>query len=372
MSGFGVYIHWPYCRSKCPYCDFASTPAKNFDFDVWQKAYRAALEKYAARTAGKTVSSIFFGGGTPSLMTPELVSSVIETILTLWPAVQDVEISLEANPCSLNEEKMRALHGAGVNRLSIGVQTLNDKDLKFLGRLHSAEQALETVSKAKEIFPRVSADFIYGRPHQTLKDWENELAQILELNLSHLSLYQLTLEEGTYFYKKGIELPEEELAADMFELTDRMTYRADVPRYEVSNHAAAGQECRHNLLYWNGGEWLGIGPAAHGRFTQDGLFYASAQERSAAAWLDGAEPEEIVLTPKEKAEELIFMGLRTACGIDRKAFKEVMSEEPETFMHPGTLQDYQMDGFIVCDEKGLRATGKGLLILNALCRSLLI
>lgn len=305
-------------------------------------------------------------------MAPELVSSVIETVLSLWPTAGEIEISLEANPCSVDKAKMQALRKAGVNRLSIGVQALNDVDLKFLGRLHTVQQALDTVSDAKEIFPRVSADFIYARPHETLKDWQNELEHILDLNLKHLSLYQLTLEEGTYFYKKGIELPEEELAADMFELTDRMTYQADVPRYEVSNHAAPGHECRHNLLYWNGGEWLGIGPAAHGRFTQDGLFYASAQERSAARWLNGSEAEELVLTPKEKAEELIFMGLRTARGIDRKAFREILSEEPEAFMHPGTLQDYQTDGFIIRDEKGLRTTGKGLLILNALCRSLLI
>lgn len=372
MSGFGIYIHWPYCRSKCPYCDFASTPAKNFDFKAWKTAYRTALERYAKRTAGKTVSSIFFGGGTPSLMAPELVSSVIETILSLWQTTENIEISLEANPCSVDAKKMQSLYKAGVNRLSVGVQALNDADLKFLGRLHTSQQALETVSQAKGIFPRVSADFIYGRPHQTLKDWHNELEQILELNLTHLSLYQLTLEEGTYFYKKGIELPEEELAADLFELTDRMTYQADIPRYEVSNHAAPGQECRHNLLYWNGGEWVGIGPAAHGRFTQNGRFYAVAQERSADRWLEGYSEEELVLTPKEKAEELIFMGLRTARGIDRKTFKEIISEEPEAFLHPGTLQDYQMDGFIVRDEKGLRTTGKGLLILNALCRSLLI
>ena len=372
MTGFGVYIHWPFCRSKCPYCDFVSVPSKRFDENAWRAAYGENLKTYAARTADKTVSSIFFGGGTPSLMSADAVRFIIETIRGLWPVTDDVEISLEGNPCSLDADKMRDLRQAGVNRLSVGVQALNDADLKFLGRLHTVEQALDVLKNAKRIFPRVSADFIYGRPNQTLRDWEAELNRILELNLRHLSLYQLTIEEGTFFYKKGVQPPEEELAADLFELTDRMTYQAGVERYEVSNHAVRGEECRHNLLYWQGGEWLGVGPAAHGRFTQNGRFYAAAQSPDIALWLKNRTAEENVLTPKEKAEELIFMALRTRDGIDRTAFADIIGRPPEDFMHAGTLLDYQTDGFLVSDKKGIRATAKGLLILNALCGTLLV
>ena len=372
MNGFGIYIHWPFCRSKCPYCDFVSMPAKNFDFQIWQNAYVKSLKLYAGRTADKRVSSIFFGGGTPSLMTEEVVSFVIETIRSLWTVEKNVEISMEINPCSVDVLKMQALKKAGINRLSVGVQALNDKDLKFLGRLHSVEQALSVLKNAERIFPRVSADFIYGRPNQRLNDWKEELERILELNLRHLSLYQLTIEEGTVFYKKGIQPPEDELSADLFELTDRMTYQAGLERYEVSNHAVQGEECRHNLLYWHAGGWIGIGPAAHGRFTQNGSFYATAQDSSITDWAKNQKASEIVLTTKEKAEELILMALRTREGINRKSFYEVIKEEPEAFMHTGTLQDYQTDGFLICDQTGIRTTAKGLMILDALCRTLLI
>lgn len=368
---FGIYIHFPYCRSKCPYCDFASYPAKTIDFALWNEKYADALTAYARRLPDKTVSSVFFGGGTPSLMPPELIGSVIAKIKALWKCADDTEISMEANPCSVDLDKLRAYRAAGITRLSLGVQALNDKDLKFLGRLHSVEQALRAVSDAKQIFDDVSADLIYARPTQTYAQWQSELDQALSLNLKHLSLYQLTLEEGTYFYKKGLEMPEDALCADLFTLTDRMTYQAGLPRYEVSNHAAKGHECRHNLLYWQRGEWIGIGPAAHGRFTQNGQFIAAAESRIPAEWLEHKGGEEIVLTPKEKAEELILMALRTEKGLSRNDFKTVVGQDFETFLDTDVLQDYQMDGFMVCDKRGLRATAKGILILNALCRSLI-
>ena len=245
------------------------------------------------------------------------------------------------------------------------------KSLKFLGRLHTAEQALDILKTAKEIFPRLSADFIYALPDQSLTDWQNELSAILELNLKHLSLYQLTIEEGSFFYKKGIRPVEDDLAADMFELTDRMTYQAGIERYEVSNHAFPGHECRHNLLYWHGGEWIGTGPAAHGRFTLNGQFYATAQSYSPQEWAQNRTCEETVLTQTEKAQELIFMALRTREGVNRETFYSLIGQQPEEFIHAGTLQDYQTDGFLVCDQKGIRTTAKGLMILNALCRTLL-
>ena len=372
MTGFGVYIHWPFCRSKCPYCDFVSLPANRFDFNAWGKAYAESLKSDAVFCGGKEVSSIFFGGGTPSLMSPELISFVIETIYSLWPVSEYVEISAEVNPCSIDRKKMMSFRRAGVNRLSVGVQSLNDADLKFLGRLHTAQDALETLKTAKEIFPRVSADFIYALPNQTLNDWKNELQSVLELDLKHLSLYQLTIEEGSFFHKKGISPAEDDLAADMFELTDRLTYQAGLERYEVSNHAAAGHECRHNLLYWHGGEWIGTGPAAHGRFTTEKRFYATVQNSDPFEWLHSPKSEKIVLTSKEKAQELIFMALRTREGIDREAFKTITGSQPEDFMNSETLQDYQTDGFLIRDQKGIRTTARGLMILNAVCRTLLI
>ena len=346
-------------------------PSKSFDFDAWKSAYFKSLKSYAERTSEKTVSSIFFGGGTPSLMSEDLVSFVIETIKSLWTVTEDAEVSIEVNPCSIDRKKMIAFRQAGINRLSVGVQSLNDNSLKFLGRLHSSEQARNVISDAKEIFPKLSADFIYALPHQTLKNWQNELEEILDLNLKHLSLYQLTIEEGTFFYKKCLQPVEDDLAADMFELTDRLTYQAGIERYEVSNHAVNGHECRHNLLYWNGGEWIGIGPAAHGRFTTKNIFIAAAQSPKTLEWLNGQNCEEIVLNTKEKAQELIFMGLRTREGVDRNLFFSQTGEQPEVYMHKGTLQDYQTDGFLISDQKGIRTTAKGLLILNALCRTLL-
>ncbi|MGN0904679.1 MAG: radical SAM family heme chaperone HemW [Alphaproteobacteria bacterium] len=371
MIPFGIYLHWPFCRSKCPYCDFASFPARKIDFPAWEKAYVRSLEAYAVRTEGKTVSTIFFGGGTPSLMPPELTAALLAAIRRLWPVDSGVEISMEANPGTLDALKMGGFAAAGINRLSIGVQALNDTDLKFLGRLHDTETALEALRNARNIFAEVSADFIYARPNQTLESWKQELERILELNLSHLSLYQLTLEEGTFFHKKGLELPEEELAADLFETTDRMTYQAGLPRYEVSNHARKGHICRHNLMYWQGGEWLGIGPAAHGRFTQDGTTYATVQERQPSEWLKSRAAREEILTLQERAEELILMGFRTDEGILRDRFREITGRAPEDFMHPGTLADYQADGLLIRDTKGLRLTARGLLILNALIPALL-
>ncbi len=371
MSRFGIYFHWPFCRSKCPYCDFVSIIGKNIDFQAWRDAYLSVLESYALRTADKKVSSVFFGGGTPSLMPAEIVSEIISAVRRLWDTDENAEISLEANPGTLNHQKMSDFRKAGVNRLSLGIQSLNDNDLKFLGRLHNAETALNALQSAKNIFPEVSADFIYALPHQTFKDWKTQLQRILDLNLSHLSLYQLTIEEGTFFYKKDIEPPEENLCADMFELTDKMTYLAGIERYEVSNHARKGHECRHNLLYWQGGEWLGIGPAAHGRFFENGRYLATVGENDPKRWLCTRKIAEDSLTLKETAQELILMALRTREGLLRERFKDMTSFEPENFLYEDTLLDYQTDGLIIADKKGLRATAKGLLILNSLCSTLL-
>lgn len=372
MIPFGIYFHWPFCKSKCPYCDFVSTAAKNVDFQAWKDAYLSVLERYAARTGEKTVSSVFFGGGTPSLMPPELIAELVSAVRRLWKTDEDAEISMEANPAgTLDAEKLNAFRKAGVTRLSLGIQSLNDADLRFLGRLHDSKTAVDAFKTAQNIFPEVSADFIYALPHQTFADWKSELERILSLNADHLSLYQLTLEEGTFFYKKGLEMPEESLCADMFELTDRMTYQAGLERYEVSNHARKGRKCRHNLLYWQGGEWLGIGPAAHGRFTENGNHIATAGGRKPFEWLKTRETAEETLTVKERAEELILMGMRTSAGVLRDRFKQITGADVEQFIYADTLEDYQSDGLMISDKKGLRATAKGLLIVNALCASLI-
>ncbi len=334
-------------------------------------AYVRDLNYYAADTAEKKVSSIFFGGGTPSLMTEEMISFIIETIHSLWTVNEDVEISLEANPSSVNRQKMNALRKTGVNRLSVGVQALRNKDLELLGRLHTVEQALDVLNTAKEIFPFLSADFIYARPCQTADEWKAELNQILELDLKHLSLYQLTVEKGTLFYKKGIFPVQEELGADLFELTYDMTRQAGLKRYEVSNHAVEGYQCRHNMLYWQSGEWIGIGPAAHGRFIKDGTFYATSHESSVYHWLKSLNNNKLVLTQKEKAEEMIIMALRTDEGIDRNAFFQITGKAPEDFMNMNTLQEYQSENYLICDGYGIRASSKGIMILDALCSTLL-
>lgn len=307
-------------------------------------------------------------------MSPELIGFLIEKIKTFWRVSDDVEVSAEVNPCSIDRNKMLLFRKAGVNRLSVGVQSLNDQSLKFLGRLHTAEQALSVINDAKNIFPLLSADFIYALPNQSLKDWENELTHILDskLNFKHLSLYQLTIEEGSFFHKRGIRPAGDDLAADMFELTDKLTYQNGLERYEVSNHAVRGYECRHNLLYWTGGEWIGTGPSAHGRYTIKERFFATHQDNDINEWVREQKNEKFVLTSKEKAQELILMGLRTRGGIDRNVFFSVMKVQPEEFFNSETLEDYQTDGLLICDKKGIRATSEGLMILDALCRTVLI
>ena len=307
-------------------------------------------------------------------MSPELIGFLIEKIKTFWRVSDDVEVSAEVNPCSIDRNKMLLFRKAGINRLSVGVQSLNDRSLKFLGRLHTAEQALSIINDAKNIFPLLSADFIYALPNQSLKDWENELTHILDskLNFKHLSLYQLTIEEGSFFHKRGIRPAEDDLAADMFELTDKLTYQNGLERYEVSNHAVRGYECRHNLLYWTDGEWVGTGPSAHGCYTIKERFFATQQDNNINEWMREQKNEKFVLTSKEKAQELILMGLRTRDGIDRDAFSAVMKVQPEEFFNSETLEDYQTDGLLICDKKGIRATSEGLMILDALCRTVLI
>ncbi|HEY9537310.1 MAG TPA: radical SAM family heme chaperone HemW, partial [Kiloniellaceae bacterium] len=283
-AGFGVYLHWPFCRSKCPYCDFNSHVRESIDQARWRAALLSDLEHAAAKSGPRRVSSVFFGGGTPSLMPAETVAAALEKIAALWGLPAGTEVTLEANPTSAEAARFAAFARAGVNRLSLGVQALDDAALKFLGRQHSAAEALAALGLARSAFPRISFDLIYARPGQGTRSWRDELAEALALQPEHISLYQLTIEEGTAFHgawRRGeLVLPEQEAAATLYEATALHLAEAGLPAYEISNHARPGGECRHNLTYWRYGDYVGIGPGAHGRLSWDGAKHATRQHRA--------------------------------------------------------------------------------------------
>jgi oxygen-independent coproporphyrinogen-3 oxidase len=332
--GFAVYIHWPFCLSKCPYCDFNSHVRHGgVDEARFVRAYGAEIAATAARIPGRTVSTIFFGGGTPSLMQPASVATVLDAIARHWTIAPNVEITLEANPTSVEAERFRAFHGAGVNRVSLGVQALDDAALAALGRTHSAEEALAAVALARHVFERYSFDLIYARPGQTAAQWRAELMQAISHAADHISLYQLTIEPDTPFealHRAGkLRIPDAAAARDLYDVTQDVCEQAGLPAYEVSNHARPGAECRHNLIYWRYGEYAGIGPGAHGRLDVGGQRYATAAERRPDAWLalveakgDGLVENEALLRSAQ-ADEFLLMGLRLAEGIDPQRYAEI-------------------------------------------------
>ena len=366
---FGIYIHWPFCLSKCPYCDFNSHAVASVDHPRWRAALLAELNHFADETPHARPGSIFFGGGTPSLMAPETAAALIETVKRRWDCRPDLEITLEANPTSVEAGRFAAFRDAGINRLSLGIQALNDGDLRFLGRKHSAQEALTALDLAKTTFPRISFDLIYACPGQSLAQWKDELARALDLAGEHLSLYQLTIEDGTAFSHQTMALPEDEDAVALFETTQEMTASAGLPAYEISNHARPGSECRHNLTYWQGGDWLGIGPGAHGRLGIQAL----AEARSPGQWLSaverhghGTETRE-TLTPEARQEELVMMGLRLTAGLNPQLLALV-----EPVLDPQGLARMVEGGFLIRDSAGLRVTSQGRLVLNAVLAELLI
>ena len=326
-SAFGVYIHWPFCLSKCPYCDFNShVRHTGIDQERYVRAFAAEIATTAARVPGRTVETIFFGGGTPSLMKPETVGAVLDAIARHWSVAPDVEITLEANPTSVEATRFRGYRSAGVNRVSLGVQALDDAALKSLGRLHTVAEALDAVAIARKIFERYSFDLIYARPDQTVADWRTELARAIGEAAEHLSLYQLTIEPETPFaalHQSGkLVIPDDDLGRDLFDATQEVCTIAGLPAYEVSNHARPGAECRHNLVYWRYGEYAGIGPGAHGRLVVDGARRATATDKSPEGWLAQVEAighglvTDDALIREEQADEFLLMGLRLAEGID--------------------------------------------------------
>ena len=376
--GFGIYVHWPFCAAKCPYCDFNSHVRHQ---PVDQPRFAAAFQSEMAwmRQMGgpKTVTSIFLGGGTPSLMEPATVASVLESISRHWHVPDGIEITMEANPTSVEAERFRGYRAAGVNRVSLGVQALNDADLKFLGRLHDVADALKAIRLAREIFPRMSFDLIYARPRQTVEAWEAELKEAISYAVDHLSLYQLTIEEGTPFYglhKAGkLVVPDGDQSADLYEATQEITARCGLPAYEVSNHARPGAESRHNLTYWRYGDYAGIGPGAHGRLTRGSLKIATATERRPEAWLDLVERrghgmiDQEELGRDEQADELLLMGLRLTEGVDLARWQQLSGRDPD----PRREQTLLEHGFIErLGNSRLRCTPKGMLILDAVVADL--
>ena len=354
-----VYIHWPYCLSKCPYCDFFSKVDKHVDQKQIIDGYLDDLNWYHDLTAKQTVQSIFFGGGTPSLIEPQYIEKVINHIFKLWPTTKQVEISLEANPNTNRPNLFADLRLAGINRLSLGIQALNDKDLKFLGRTHNLSRALHAVDEVTRLFDNHSADLIYARPGQTAEAWKQELNQISELGLKHLSLYQLTIEEGTFFARKDIKPMDDEPAAELYALTQEFLATKGYPQYEVSNFAHPGYESIHNLAYWRGQNYLGIGPAAHGRIKTTDKIYASTHHR---------QLEE--LTPQERAEELIIMGLRIREGINKENFRRQCGLELTGFVNDKARQSLIRQKLLFEDKHNLRAANRGFLLLNKIIEEL--
>ena len=356
---FGIYIHWPYCLSKCPYCDFFSKVKKDVPQDEIIEDYLKELDFYYQYTGDQCVTSIFFGGGTPSLIAPQNIEKIINHIARRWKLSQQVEISLEANPNSGRPKLFQDLKNAGVNRLSLGIQALNDADLKFLGRTHNLQQAYQAMEDVLKLFDNHSIDLIYARPAQSLKQWQEEIKQAASFGFKHLSMYQLTIEEGTVFHKKGVKPLEENAAAEMYDFTNAFLRTRNYNQYEISNYACSGFESVHNQIYWTGNDYLGIGPAAHGRIKSQGKIFASTHR---------CIMEE--LTPEERAEELVLMGLRLNRGISRQGFKHNCGMDFDAFVNRENLRILLQKKLLEDNGGNIRATDSGRLVLNKIIEDL--
>ena len=378
-GGFGLYLHWPFCQSKCPYCDFNSHVAAEIDQTRWQVAYLTEIDRIAAETPGRILHSVFFGGGTPSLMEPDLVASILDRVRAAWRTVNDPEVTLEANPTSVEAGRFRGYHQAGVTRISMGIQALNDRDLQALGRRHTVAEAERAFAVARQTFDRVSFDLIYARQNQSLPDWRAELQRALAMAVDHLSLYQLTIEDGTAFGARhaagGLAgLPGDDLSADLYAVTQDLCAKAGMPAYEVSNHAASGAQSRHNLIYWRMGDYAGIGPGAHGRLTLDGTRWATEAQKSPLGWLTqverGAAGEEprAAIPRAEQATEYLMMSLRLAEGTDMQRYA-ALSGIP---LNDNVINQLEDIGMVRRDGARLIATHQGRMVLNAVLRDLIV
>jgi oxygen-independent coproporphyrinogen-3 oxidase len=377
-NAFGVYVHWPFCLSKCPYCDFNShVRHAPIDEVRFASAFAREIETTAARAPGREVTSIFLGGGTPSLMQPQTVGAVLDAIAKNWSVAKDVEVTLEANPTSVEATRFRGYRTAGVNRVSLGVQALDDASLKALGRLHTAREALDAVAIARSVFGRYSFDLIYARPDQTARMWSDELNHAISEAAEHLSLYQLTIEPDTPFFglhaAGKLKVPDEAVARALYDVTQEVCAKQGLPAYEISNHARVGAECRHNLVYWRGQEYAGIGPGAHARLDIDGRRHAIATERRPESWLMRVEAQghgvvsDDLLNSEERADEFLLMGLRLAEGIDPQRYKALSGRD----LDPRRIALLKDEGAITVDASGwLRVTKDGFPLLDAVVADL--
>lgn len=374
---FAIYVHWPFCKAKCPYCDFNShVRHQPVDDMAFARSLSTELQWFSERTKDRCVSSVFFGGGTPSLMPPRAVAHVLEEVSRLWNIAPDAEISMEANPTSIEAQNFRGYRSAGVNRVSVGVQSLNDPDLLALGRQHTAREALAAFRLAAGIFPRVSFDLIYARPAQTAEQWRAELGLALSEQRGHMSLYQLTIEPDTQYFRlheRGLlQIPPEDSAAELYEITQDMTAAAGLTAYEVSNHAAPGHESRHNLLYWRYGEYAGVGPGAHSRIVTGGSRRAIATERHPETWRDLVAAngngiiEDVAVDASGQAFEYLLMGLRIAEGIDLERYDDLADRGIDR----ARIADLEALGFVDCRGSRLAATARGRRVLNAVIAEL--
>ncbi|WP_321393425.1 radical SAM family heme chaperone HemW [Emcibacter sp.] len=381
VNSLAIYVHWPFCRSKCPYCDFNSHVRVSIDEDAWLEGLCRELDHYAALSGPRTIGSVFFGGGTPSLMSARTVAGLLDRIGRNWSLPDSAEITLEANPTSVEAEKFRDFAAAGINRVSLGIQSLREDDLKALGREHSVKEAKDAIALAQKYFRRNSFDLIYARMGQICADWEKELREALDLAADHLSLYQLTMEQGTAFYneyRRGkLILPAEEVSADMYDMTQDICTAAGLPAYETSNHAARGEESRHNMTYWTYGDYVGVGPGAHGRLTVEGQLHATSQRRKPESWLKNvlesghATEHDQRLDRQTMAEEMIMMGLRLTRGIALSEFQARIGDPLAGYLDQNRLEVLLDQGYLHMDQAHLRVTGKGAPLLNYLLGELL-
>ncbi|MGR3367272.1 MAG: radical SAM family heme chaperone HemW [Sagittula sp.] len=378
QGGFGLYVHWPFCEAKCPYCDFNSHVVREIDQARWAAALASEVRRVAAETPGRVLGSIFFGGGTPSLMAPETVAAVLDAAREGWTFGNNIEITLEANPRSVEAARFEGYARAGVNRVSLGVQSLREPDLRRLGRLHDVGEARAAFGIAREVFDRVSFDLIYARQGQTLADWEEELGEALDMAVDHLSLYQLTIEPGTAFWDRSQAgklrgLPSDDLGADMYDLTQEMCARAGMPAYEVSNHARSDAESRHNLVYWRYGDWVGVGPGAHGRFDLGPQRIESVAWRMPGRWMSAVEEAQtgdesrMAVGGDDQAIEYLMMGLRLSEGLDLARLHQ-MSLNVAHSAQVASLQEMEL---MELSAGRLIATPRGRLVLNSVIEALL-
>lgn len=379
--GFGIYIHWPFCKAKCPYCDFNSHVRERIEEDSWRESYLKELAHFAAMVPDRQVTSIFLGGGTPSLMDPNTAAAVIDAVARHWRIANDIEVTLEANPTSVEAGKLKDFRSAGINRVSLGIQALDDKDLKFLGRQHNQQEALAALDLAATTFDRFTFDLIYARPGQTAASWDQELSRALGFAADHISLYQLTIEPGTVFeqaYARGdFRLPDEDVQAELYEMTGARLGEAGLAGYEISNYARPGSESRHNLTYWRYGDYIGIGPGAHGRLTLGDRKIATRQHRAPERWLemvaaDGHATRQFDEVVREaRVSEMVMMGLRLAEGIPLARFIAESGRDIREAIDGGNLDRLVAGGFLQLTHDRLLATEEGRQRLDAVLGELL-